>query len=293
MSDIIHSNFMLVDPISEAHQKTYANFRLEEGQIVAVYTADDSQNIPGGGTGRFTLFDVMLYLANGATEPAPRCRAMQPLFGGSINNYFESTTVPPGAQSDSYNISKDLKPGARVIVGFLGGQKQNGVILGTLPSGNTLAVANRPKKAQGTVTQLEIQGVNVLINNDGELVVSRSGPKDNSGKSIQSSGPTTVTLDKTGGVSVSTHAGQKISIDAQGDQISAQTKAGATMLLSGKQVAFGTASIELLAQILAMLVELIKEQHISGAPGFVTSPPVNAPQYVKIQELIKQLMKGL
>lgn len=256
------------------HQETaremFTNYSIELGQIQAVYTVDNPQNTASSQPGQYTVYDVMLYRANGATESVTRCRMLQPTFGGSINNYFESTTPDPGAQSGSLQKNYNLKRGSLVVVGFLGGQKQIGVILGCFPSANPVAVSNRPQQSDGTVAEGEIQGLFFQVNNDGELTVVFNGPRDDSGALIGQSGPTILQFLKDGSFKV-------------------QNKQGATLQIKDGTIALGTAQTELLAQIIALIGQMIQETHISAPPGFPTSPPINSESYAEIQQLLQQI----
>jgi hypothetical protein len=194
------------------------NFALAQGQIQRVYTVDDSQNEKLG-KGKFTLYDVMIHKADGTTETIEKCRAVQPLFGGGINNFLEVTPTDPGPKAKDYAVSRDLKRGHMVLIGFIQGQKVDGVILGTMPHPNPVPTARRPKKGEGTVTHGEIQGLEFKVNNDGELTLTFNGPRNDAGAATSEAGPTTVKLDKDGGFTLSTNADQTVHVDRVNQKI--------------------------------------------------------------------------
>jgi len=189
------------------------NFRMDQGQVIKVYTIDEAANSVEGSSFQ-TVYDVRVYQQNGTAEIISRCKMLQPGFGGGINNFFEVVQTDPGPKAADETIGKELKRGHYVLVGYVSGYKQSGVILGTLPHNSKPAVAARPKKARGVHTEGEIQGLNFQITNDGELKLTFNGPKKDDGTLAKTDvGPTQIQIDKVGTITVSTNAKQKITID--------------------------------------------------------------------------------
>lgn len=209
--DVVSSNLDLHENLS-ADKHLFNDMSLSRGQIQSVYAIDDAQNDPGQ-PGNITLYDVMVYRPDGGTENIRRCRAMQPLFGGGLNNFFEVLPTDPGPEAKNHGIPAILKRGSHVLVGFISGQRAAGVILGTLPHPNKAAIARRPKKALGTHLEGEFQGLNWKIKNDGSMDIVFNGPRNDTGTIVSSSGPTSIGIDASGNVKVKTNAEQSISID--------------------------------------------------------------------------------
>lgn len=292
------------------------NMALQIGQILRAYAVDDPQNA-GGQNGTFTFYDVLVYLPDGSTDVCYRCRSVQPLFGGGLNNFMEVLTVDSGSDENK-EIPKISKRSPYVVVAYLDGEKQNGVILGAWPHDNPVAVARRPKKSEGVITKSEIQGLYFEVNNDGELTVTFQGPRDDKGALIDDKGPTTLKIDKLGAFQISTKKGQLIKIDMLEDIISinnestsveldaktstvtvdggtiiAEDKKGGKLKIANGKVGLGTSTNELLDLIDQLLDALRSEKHICSEPGYPSDTPINSPTYASIQNKIKKIKGGV
>ena len=196
------SSALSTDGYANASHDLHSNFAIYAGEIVGVFTNDSSENNPSGSGGVFTLYDVEITRPDGSTELIQKCMALQPIFGGGINNYMEVVPTIPGqrmAGKGSGEKDKSKRRGHRVAVALLGGYKSAGIILGGMPHNNPVSKENRPTKDEGVVTRLEIQGLMVEVNNDGEFTLKFQGPKDDKGQPVSSSGTeTTVNIDKNG-----------------------------------------------------------------------------------------------
>lgn len=211
--DVISSALNHSMGYADANQDHRESFGLLPGQIISIYTVDNAQNVPDG-KGTFTMYDVQISHPDGASEVIRRCQMLQPGFGGGMVNYCEIVPNDPGPKATKPNVAPALKRGSMVLIGFVSGQKLRPIILGCLPHPAPVAVETRPKKADGTVLDLEFQGLNVNINNDGELLISFSGPKTDKGKPVDEKiGPTEVTIDKKGNFKIATNEEQSVEID--------------------------------------------------------------------------------
>jgi hypothetical protein len=299
-----------------ANTDLYANFRMVEGQVQNVYCVDDPYNSPGQ-TGQVTVADVLLFRANGVTELARRCRFMQPTFAGSWNNYFETTGTNPGQASQDFTMSRDQKPGARVMVCFSEGQKTGPVILGCMPSSNPIAVANRPSKADGSVIDMEFQGLHFNIDNDGAMTVTFNGPRNNDGTLQSQNGPTVINIDMNGNVNVTNNNQQSVVIDRTTQKITATsgptsvvmdgtnntvTTQAATLnelasqlnRLAGAQVYIAKSPTSTpaeplvlgnqLSNFLTQLLQAIQQMTFIGNLGVPTPPPVNAQAFAQLAQ---------
>lgn len=195
-----------------AEQDIYSNYAIHRGQITRVYEIDDPQN-PVSGPASYTAYDVSLFLPNGAADAIRRCVAVQPLFGGGFNNFLEVLPNSPGANASDGTKNITLKRGTHVLVGFMGGKKVGGVILGALPHPSPVAVKRRPKKALGSHLEGEFQGFNWFIRNDGSIKLIFNGPRDDSGKIIGTDGPTTLEIDAKGNFEITTNNEQSVAVD--------------------------------------------------------------------------------
>jgi hypothetical protein len=189
------------------------NFSVCLGQIVEVYPAG-SAKVEDKKLARFVLFDVKIMHPNLAQEIIPFCRMLQPGFGGGLNNYLEVIPTDPGPKAKSKSSSMEDVRGHWVLVAFISGKKNTGVILGAMPHGNKVAASTRPKQEEGTHLEGEVQGLNFQITNDGALNIKFQGPKKDDGTLVNSEvGPTDIQIDKNGNISISTNAKQSVSID--------------------------------------------------------------------------------
>lgn len=208
--DIISAALKVDAP--SAHKQIFNDTRMVLGQIQHIYAVDDIQNTyPNPGT--FTLYDVQIFHADSSTEVIKRVRAVQPLFGGGYNNFFEVLPTDPGQKATDFSVTPPYKPGSWVLIGFIDGQRQNGVILGTMPHPNPVAVADRPSKSDGVKLAGEFQGLNFQIQNDGSLVITFNGPRDDTGRLVNQNGPTVFKIDATGNMSMTTNNKQSIVVD--------------------------------------------------------------------------------
>jgi hypothetical protein len=210
--DVI-SSALSMEALPDAGTDLYSSFRLEMGQIEKIYTIDEAANTSKDAVATVTVYDVVIRRHNGALERIPRCRMLQPTFGGGLNNFLEVLPTDPGFDGRDTLKDKALKRGHYVLVGFISGRKDTPVILGSMPHIHPTAQAKRPKKVKGTYTEGEIQGLNFSVDNDGALKVTFNGPRKDDGALVNANGPTTINIDKDGNVKLSTNAEQSVVID--------------------------------------------------------------------------------
>lgn len=228
---VISSALDGVDSFPDARESFYNDGYLYEGQIVQVYPVDDSQNVRSGSPGVFTVYDVLIRDTSGGTQIASKCRAIQPMFGGSFNNFLEVLPVSPGQKAKDFGLDTVLRPGTKVLLAFICGQRAAPVIIGAMPHDNPVAVRARPKKAKGTHLEMEFQGLNVSINNDGALKIVFNTPKDNLGSPVSPDrAPTTLQIDSLGNVQVDTNANQQLKMDRVAKTIKV-TNGGTSILM--------------------------------------------------------------
>lgn len=299
--DVISSALSTEDAPS-AHKELGENFRLEQGQIVAIYNTDTPDNTRVGQAYQ-TVYDVKVSRPNGATEILRRCPLLQPSFGGGINNFFEVVSTDPNADAQAKDKEKALKRGHLVLVGFMSGSKSSPVILGTLPHAHKAAIARRPKKAKGTHMEGEIQGLNFMVNNDGSLKIIFNGPRDDEGKIVGKDGPTSVEIDKTGNIIVKTNAKQTIKVDRVGKKIRVDNgptyidmdQEGDKIQVVAKIVEVGTGGLQ--PQVVGddwkkMMEKLITEITKIYVPTGVgpSGTPINTPAFMAIKAELKECL---
>jgi hypothetical protein len=216
--DVI-SSALHMGALPDASRELYNKFALAIGQISAIYTVDAEDNQIHGMTATNTVYDVIVMGVGGVMETIPRCRMVQPTFGGGINNFFEVMPSDPGFKGQDPKEDWALKRGHHVLIGFIDGQKDTAVIIGAMPHPNPVAKKRRPKKDKGTYMEGEIQGLNFSVDNDGALTVIFNGPRKDDGELVTKNGPTTINIDKSGNIKVSTNNKQTISINRETKKI--------------------------------------------------------------------------
>lgn len=282
---------------------TFFNFSIESGQIEKIYAVDDSENAAVGASHLHTLYDVRIYRPNGSTELITKCRMLQPGFGGGINNFFEILPTDPG--SDAKNDSKDRahKRGHQVLVAFVSGRKETGIILGGLPNPNPVARSKRPGKLKGVHTEGEIQGLNFQVGNDGQLKITFNGPRNDRGILTGSNGPTSVEITKLGNILVSTNNRQSIEIDRVSGKISITN--GPTFIISdqkadkvqvvGHTVEIGKGGLQPAVvgddwlKIMEQLIDAITKLYVPTGVG-PSGTPVNTPDFLSIRAKLKEAL---
>jgi hypothetical protein len=208
--DVTSSALQGINEYPDASKGYYDNFSLVEGQIEEIYARDDPENDETfNNPGRITVYDVSSRTPDGSTTVFRKCRALQPLFGGGINNFFEVLPTNPGPKA-KLDINTALKPGTKVLVGFISGRMSSPVIVGALPHENDLAIDARPTKDKGVHLEGEFQGLNWKIENDGSLTITFKGPKNDDGQPVDESlEKTVININKTGDFKVVTSEGDE------------------------------------------------------------------------------------
>lgn len=210
------SSALEVRPNEDARHQFFSEMKILRGQIQQIYAVDSTDNDPGNEQGTYTVYDVLVWKPDGSTEVVKRCRALQPLFGGTYNNFLEVLPTDPGPDAKNQDLGSSSRPGTHVVVGFIGGQKLYGpVILGALPHPNEVAVARRPTEDKGVYLEGEFQGFNWIIDNDGAFTMTFNGPRDEEGNFVGENGPTIFNMDMNGNINISTNNKQTITVDQE------------------------------------------------------------------------------
>lgn len=291
-----------------------SNNTIYEAQIQKVYATDDPENKFQKAT--FTVCDVVLYKANGSTETIKNCRLMQPTWGGSPNNFLETLQVDPGPKASSFKNPRAEKRSNFVLLAFINGRKDYGVILGGLPHTSPTAKKRRPPKSKGVYLEAEFQGLNWKINNDGSFEMTFNGPRDDKGELVGKDGPTTMKIDTKGNIQISTNNKQTFSIDREkqtisvdcgptqfvmdgkADKITAKSKTVETLGSKSNRVHGGKVKISksatseptepfVLGNVFKemmdkLLTAIANNQHV-GNLGVPTPPPVNMAEFMNLK----------
>ena len=290
------------------------NNSIYEAEVRKVYATDDPANL--WQKGNFTVCDVVIKKANGSEETIKSCRLMQPPWGGTPNNFLETLQVDPGPKASSAKNPKSDIRSNTVLIAFVNGRKDLGVILGAIPHVSPVAKKRRPSKAKGVHLEAEFQGLNWKINNDGSFEMIFNGPRDDKGQLVGKDGPTTMKIDAKGNVQITTNNKQTFKIDREkqtvsvdcgptqfimdgkNDKITAKSKSIETLgsdsnRVHGKKVkisksptseptepfVLGNVFKEMMDKL---LTAISTHQHI-GNMGVPTPPPLNSAEFTSLK----------
>jgi hypothetical protein len=289
--DVISSN-LYARPTSKAQDSLFSEMKLMRGQIINCYTVDDPDNTPGS-PGKFTTYDVQITRVNGATEIARNVRGGQPLWGGGIFDYMEVGFGGLGQKAKDNSVDSGFRPGATVLLGFIEGQKNSGVILCAIPHPSDKAKSARPKRAKGKNLSGEFAGLNFEVSKDGALTVTFNGPRDENGIAGDN-GPTSFTMDGTGGVKIETNSGQSIVVDRSSNTTTITNDDGIVTIRSGKitvvspEVDIGSGALQPMVvgddwkSIMGDLCDAI-QQIMVPCPLGPSGTPINASKFAAIK----------
>lgn len=233
-----------------ANSYTYGESRILEGQIIRIIPKDEKENR----VKRFTLYEVNVFYPEGAGSGPIKAIAAQPFWGGTFNNFVEILPPSPGQKAQDDSVDSSLKPGTRVVIGFLGGMKSAPVIIGALPHYSAIATEKRPTKDKGPGSlEAEFQGVNYKIDKDGALSLKWSGPKDEKGKLLNDKlGPTEFSIDKSGSVELKTNQKQSVKIDRVAKTIKVTSgKSTITLTQEGEKLEISCTDVTIKAEGMA------------------------------------------
>lgn len=168
---------------------------LHEGVVVAVYDPHDKGNY----SKKVYEYDVELMTSSGSESPTKvtyqRCR-LQTTFGGLLDKCIWTPRVQVKNKDGTIK-----EPGTNVLVECGNGISNHGIIIGaTEPKG--VAEQSQDFKDAPRLSW-QFNGVDAVINKDGELVLTRKGPTTSEGKPVNKDDKkvnASVTLDKDGQV---------------------------------------------------------------------------------------------
>lgn len=184
----------LASDMMEGFNKSYKNFPLRIGVVIASYLASDDNNI----SKLTTEYDVSVIEQNadkGATTIVYRnCMSAESL--GSIADYLEMALRPKVQKTtpgDSINLNG--QDGAIVLMLCLDGMSDKGIIIASL----THPDRETNLTEEGPLLEGEYNGVHIKVAKDGSTSLVFNGATDNQGKPIDTSqGTTTAQIEKDG-----------------------------------------------------------------------------------------------
>lgn len=161
-----------------------ANFpKQEDGSDPAFITYDVMVNDKmSGSTGNNIYYDCLPAQMFGSAADYLEYSIRTNVKAGTSDKDLEKEDILTGGKY----IGKDEAPklmGATVLIACVGGSSSNAVILAFLPSGRISENKNyKPQEEKnGKFLKFNFNGINVDINNDGELFLQRKGPTDSFG----------------------------------------------------------------------------------------------------------------
>lgn len=148
--------------------------RLRFGVVVAAYDPQDDQNF----SKKVYEYDVEVLVSNGQTIATsvvyPRCR-LDTRFGGLADKCVWAPRVQVKNKDGSIK-----EPGSQVLLECVNGLTRQAVIIGGMEPTDIDEQSQDFKK--GPRFQWQYNGVDILINKDGEVTLTRLGPTTNEGK---------------------------------------------------------------------------------------------------------------
>lgn len=209
---IISSNTTL-GQYQSSHKRLFKNFEIHKAVVVDVIYIDDKRNRYKFGT------EYNVLIANGSREGEQLTNVMSLNMFGGINNFCEwvynKRKVNVRGGKNVIQAPNEEFDNAYVIVGFLSGYYNAGVILGAFP--HALNQVEKPTSSDGEIFVWEYNGVRWKVNDLGELTFTYYGgkrdPKAPHTPSRASTGPTQINIDQSGRLTLSDNESQIITFD--------------------------------------------------------------------------------
>lgn len=192
---------------------------LRVGRVVAQYPPDD----PNNRNKKYIEYDVEVQHADGAggfaTITYPRAQIAS-LFGGIADRMQWTPRIV------NFDVSKQIGDSSRVLLLCLNGNSRAVFIIGGLPHPDVKTKQDPSLKHN---LDWEFNGLNMLINNDGEMILTHKGATDSSGKIIDETGAySSIMFSKDGeiilGYTVDTENKPSFILDKQNDKILSYSK---------------------------------------------------------------------
>lgn len=228
LMDIKRQTFM------SGFNKTYKNFPLRVGVIVAAYSVNDDNNYAK----LTTEYDVDVVEQNEDMSITiiryRNCMSSEGM--GSLADYFEKNLRPQQTIGLNNTNPFNNQDGAIVLLLCLDGMSTKGIIV------SSLTHPNRTTNLQTTAPYLEgeYNGVNIVIDNEGDVTLMVKGATDNGGTVlVPQPSPTTITISSVGAVTISAPQ-QSVNVNC----LNANVIATETAVVDGTEVKLGAEAIE-------------------------------------------------
>jgi hypothetical protein len=250
----------------------FANRSIYEGTVKEVIYPDNPQNTTEDGR-KITQYRVninKLSRTNSVqtSNNAPLCVSADAFGSG---DYIRNTyRADPGiSESGRYPL------GARVLVCFLDGRYDSGVILGGLD--NYLSPPAR-NSSDGHYFEFQFNGTNFYVNNDGEAILNVNGATKADGDPSEARDSnnkgTTVSVLKDGTISVNSGSGSSVVIDSVSGNITVNANNDVHVNASNIYLGEGASESLVLGDVLHKALSQFAEQFIAILPQiFLPLPP--------------------
>lgn len=171
----------------------YTDYSLRVGRVVKAYSAGQGQNI-----NKTILYDVETVFADGEGGFAPvifnRCQVAS-LFGG-VADYVKWTP-----RITNFDSKTQIGLGSKVLLLSVNGNRTNAYIVGGIPHPED-SLPNETFENNHHL-KTEFNGVNFLVNNDGDFVLQHRGATNPDGSIIDNTSSNTfISMDKDGLVNI-------------------------------------------------------------------------------------------
>ena len=270
----------------------FSNYILRQGEVIKVIYPTSQESV----SKTFTEYNVLVAHYEGGMighKIYKNCRIQNPLAGGAdqCSWTLRASTKP----------LKDYKSsdGSRVLILCVEGSYNRAVILG----GARDERCGGDSEKDGHHFNWNFNGVNFKVNDDGSWELVNTGKDTNLGTldgSVDKDGiGTTVKVEANGNFSVtSAKKKQSITIDNANDKITIQGDSdvivdGKTIHLgtnAGQQAVLGNQLVEILQELISAITAMTS--FTFGVPGSVTSPPLNAPQFLAIAAKLQMILSN-
>lgn len=197
---------------------------LKVGRVISVYYPDDKGNL----SKQFVEYDVLAEEFSGGNYNQvlhPRAKVIS--MSGSVAD-FSTYTLRKCAEPN--NKDALITNGSIVVFLCVNGDTKQGVILGGFRSAQT---EEKDLKSDGHHLEWEFNGINCLIDKDGQLTLTFRGATEDDGTSDNDNGGTYIQINKNGDVKVDDDNGQVITIDKNTKKITIESSGDIQIDASG------------------------------------------------------------
>ncbi len=201
------------EPEPSAQFQSLNEMAIRMGRVVKVVYPEDEDN----SNKKITEYTVDVYYSTDKDRTVVTYHHVKisSLFGGAADSLrWTPRLTTDDSEATDDDTFKSINLGSIVIVACIDGSQRSGLILGGWPHPNDNV--DSPKD-DGHNLRFQFNGLDVTINKDGELAISRLGPTKDNGKPIKKddeAAGSKITMTKDGNIEIATpEAKQKILIN--------------------------------------------------------------------------------